>query len=820
MRDCIDIAMKVTLTKGALQSNTEKKFNQLGHALLSCTSDSDLARNVLSLCLNGLNENNWKGIAEAQEFIKTMVLQIPDRRINELVGLIDIVKKKLPDLLPEHFQKKPKKTENAILYFHFHASKLPAYEYIALQCHRALKHVESVLRNEVLAEIITPEMAKKRLEKMVIPFLHIVLLYEVDPSEKYQLSLDSKKIVKALKKGQSSNLVRYTAKEVFETYERDVNSANSGTFTYYGRSKKKECEWGLQTLFGRSRLIETISEDEVGSPTQFSSHIYFDDNALNEAAEGGYALENAVENGNEFSDDDVIRKLMAEQIRPAQFPSFYQHGISLNAFNILLNELLFKYENLDKISDTQISIIAYLLLLSFYGFNPKKALNLKICPSLTDPKDHLLSEDLYIDFELSRFLYKSDSDLIVKAFSQSEENEPDRETYLKTTNVISLPILSIGHILREVYKRKKRRNSYLFDLTSESTRETLFENFKIATRKALQETAFAAITPNTISKSFYGYSVNKYKIDPIVIELITGRASREFRAPRFYTATSSARIHSDLRVFHKSFLADLLKNAKEMGLLFRKELFDQEVLLVENKIIGSTYVPLRPLLRDTLQKIRTVLEENSLGRIEYHNLWTLYSVLIVMFTTAMRPVEIERLRNFDINSKDMSVSVSGKNNRLFSESRIIPAPQMTFEVFMEAIKENTALTEWLIESGRSSSAEIRQQPDLGKAFFFASEAGILRPVSSKNIRSFIEHTPGLEFLFKLNAPRHLLRTFLFEKKVPYFILNAFIGHQTSGKEFLSYYSLFQLDNLRQLSKAIEELAEELGLTVKKSREIK
>lgn len=819
MKHCIEMAMNVTLTAKILSAGHEKSLGQMKKELIELTSDSEIAQDILALSVNAFNQNNLKnnlkGIIQAQDYLKAMLLQLPNdgSKMSELVSIIDSIKKKLPAFLPAHLQKKPRKTENAILYFHLKASKFPAYPYVALQCHRALKHVHAVLFNDLTAGNITQAMAKSRLESIVIPFLHVVRFFP-EPFEKDTLKLDSRKIREALRAGQNSNEVLYAAEEVCEAYTRDVLSAISGNFIYHRRGRKKEYEWGYQKLYGRKGLLEVVKENEVGVPVQLSTFVTFETHASIETAEGSYALEDGiVENETELSNDDIVRRIIAEQIRPEQYPSYYGHGVALNALNRLLDALLFRYENLDKMSDTQISIAAFFLLMLFYGFSPKKILNLKVYSSSSSPKN-ISRGDLYIDFQRSLLLYVCDSDLLADAFAESLTGKDDNNQYLKTSNLISLPLQTVEYVLREAHKRKKDRSPYLFGV---ATRAALLKEFKAAVRKALQDTPFAYITLQAISRTFWSCGINKYKIDPIVVELISGRASREFRAARFYTAISRSRIHADTFEYHKLFIQDLRRNARETGGSFKEDFFNLEAKSFEDGFTGSTYVPSLSLLKKALSEIRALLQMKSLERVEFHNLWTLYHIFAVMLTTAMRPIETERLRADDINVDNGCVSVRGKGNRLFNETRIIPASQVAMEAFVEAKKENAAFIRWLIETGRYSSADLEQQEEKEKAFFFSSEVGVLRPASSSNMRALIAKTPGLQFPFKLNSPRHLLRTFLFEKRVLYDLLNAFVGHQTGGKEFLSYYSSGRLDDLHRVTKEVEELARELCITIVKSK---
>lgn len=818
MKHCIEMAMNVTLTAKNLSAGHEKSLAQMKKELIDLTSNSEIAQDILALSVNALNQNNLAGIIQAQDFLTAMLLQLPDDggKMSGLVSIIDSIKKKLPDLLHAHLLKKPRKTENAILYFHFKASKFPAYKYLAAQCHRALKHVQAVLMNDVSTGDITLAMAKSRLEEIVIPFTHAVRFYDATPPEKFSLMLDSSKIRAALLAGQDSNDVLYASDEVCNAYIRDVLSAISLNFIYHCRGKKKDYEWGYQKLYGRKRLVEVINQDEIGVPFQFSTFINFDASASNETKEGSYALEDATIDidGAEITNDAIVRNIIAHQIRPAQYPSFFGHGIALNALNRLLDDFLFRHESIEKMSDTQISIAAFFLLMLCFGFSPKKVLNLKVYSSVSSPKN-ISRWDLYIDFQRSLLLYVCDSDLLADAFAESLTIKDDNNQYLKTSNLISLPLQTAEYVLREAHKRKKDRSPYLFGV---ATRAALLKNFKAAVRKALQDTPFAYITLQAISRTFWSYGINKYKIDPIVVELISGRASREFRAARFYTAISRSRIHADTCEYHKLFIQDLRRNARETGGSFKEDFFNLEAKSFEDGFTGSTYVPSLSLLKKALSEIRALLQMKSLGRVEFHNIWTLYHIFVVMLTTAMRPIETERLRADDINVDNGCVSVRGKDNRLFNETRIIPASQVAMEAFVESKKENAAFIRWLIETGRYSSADLEQQEEKEKAFFFSSEVGVLRPASSSNMRALIAKTPGLQFPFKLNSPRHLLRTFLFEKRVPYDLLNAFVGHQTGGKEFLSYYSSGRLDDLHRVTKEVEELARELCITITKSRE--
>lgn len=828
MNDIIKTLFMKTITPSTLSSDGNDLVRKILPHLLSSHIDDHDVRQIVSFRVNFLNDQNLKGLLLTQTrnvvrrfiqqllageaFIKTNALQIIDR-------LEDILNdKNFPEL-----HQKPLKPDNPLLYFHLSAESCDSYPFLAFSCHRALRHVQRILKKYVENASLPRRKAILRFQSIVVPFMHTVRFYQIDENDKlFNQTPSHNKIKEALKRGQEDSRVRYHKDAVVDAYTRVVLSALSGTYSPRSTKNITRVNWGRQVQYGKKYLEEVVTSDEDGAESSKALptivNITFDENTEREAAEGAYPTEEAEEIF-EAADNDLARVLSLRQISPSRFQSHWsKQSIPLNTYSSFCHAATLKV--LDVMIDEELAFFTFLVILIFFGFAPKKTANI-IIGKIPVSEEELKEDTVYCDPDGTCIFYRIADDRVASIFAQQEQRIPG--VYRGSGNIVFMTTGVITTILKSYLGRTQpyrgaRPFLFIYKDAGGKVRRFTLESFE-SIGKSLEVKCGQFPSAYAFSRSFFNYSTSRYHVDPIVSSYIADRAIRELRAPIFYSNLSSARLNTDLGEMQTKFLTDLARNAENCGIHFNSDIFctadtDSNNENMENVSFGSKFVPLMISMRETLNSIKDgILGEQIYGLITRYNTYMFYTMLLWELICGFRQIEVERLDEVDVDAEGGLIVICGKGNRLYSESRLIFMHPFVINAFRELMSCKSAFVQSLILSGRYSPAEMSEQLAAGNTFSFANSRGQLIPASSDNVRRFLNAT-GIRFPYKLNSQRHLLRTFLFDKRVQYKYLAAYFGHQTKGKEFLSFFSLDSLKEIREaISPCIDELIKELEMEI-------
>ncbi|MDA8091903.1 MAG: hypothetical protein M0Z61_16990 [Nitrospiraceae bacterium] len=753
-------------------------------------------------------------------FIKNALAGKDVTKINLFNSIVALFEGKLKELNIPKLNRQPRKPENPFLFFHLSAMKHnpDAYPFLCLAFHLALVHVENVLAKSVAAGTLPKKKAAQRLESIVIPFIHSARFYEIDAHDQlFTESPSFNKIKEALWRGQANSSVRYHKDLVVKAYIRDVTAALSSTYSPKASRNIAHTPWGRQIFYGRKYLEETVTANLDGAqtpPIPLVASITFNEKTEEEAAEGAYPIEEAEEIF-EGTDSDLARVLLLRQISPAGFQGHWaKQSIPLNTYSFFCHAAAKRAA--EKMTDKELAFLTFLVILIFYGFAPKKTSNIVI-KKIPTSEEELKYDTIYCDPNGTSFFYRISEDQVASIFARKEDRTG---IYRDSGNIVIITSGIISTILTSFLRRTqlyRGTRPFLFiyrGLEGKTQRFTLelFESIG----KSLEGQYGTFPSAYAFPRSFFNYATTRYGVDPIVSAYVSDRVTRELRAPVFYSNVSSERLNNDLFNMQTQFLTDIAQNARKCSIPFNKHIWFPEVgrTEIETVSFGSKLVPVMESMRNTVNTIKNYLLTGPVrGLIPRYNIFMFYLILLWELTCGFRQIEIERLEDNSVDGESGLVVVCGKGNRLYTESRLISINPFATRIFEEARSCRTVFRQSLINAGKCSPSEISGQPAAGFTFSLATSNGQLIPASSINVRRLLL-AAAIEFPYKLNSPRHLLRTFLFDKKVNYKYLAAFFGHQTKGKEFLSFYSLDRLEDMKDaISSHIDVLIDELALEI-------
>jgi hypothetical protein len=825
MKDIIETLFSKTITPSTLNVDGNNLIRKILPHLLSSHIDEHEVRQIVSFRVNFLNDKNLKGLLLTQHTIKTFVQQLlADEEIvkTNVLQVMDRFNILNDENMPELYQR-PLKPDNPLLYFHLSTENYESYPFLALSFHRALRHVEQVLKKNVGNGSLPKRKAAQRLENIVTPFVHAVRFYQVDKNDKLFTQTPShNKIEAALKRGQEDSHVRYHKDEVVESYIRDVLAALSNTYNPRSSKNVTRVGWGRQIIYGKKYAEEVIAADEeepgCSGILPLTVTITFNDMTEAEASEGGYPVEEA-EEVFETAANDLARTLALRQLNPSRFQSHWsKQSISLNTYSSYWHAASAK--GIDAMTDEELAFLAFLSVLIFSGFAPKKTANITI-KEMPSSEEDLDSNTIYCDPHGTRFFYKMADDQIAFVFAQRDGRSPG--LYKDSSNIVTMttgviePILK-SYIDRTQSYRRTRPFLFIYKTAKGKTQRFSLESFE-SIGKSLEDNYGPFPSAYAFSRSFFNYSTSRYSVDPVIAAYASDRVTRELRAPIFYTNLTSQRLDEELIYVQTSLLKDIIRNAENCGIALKHDMLftessDLDKQEKEKLSFGSKFVPIMTSMRETLSSIKDRIFNNS-GHtlVTRYNIFTFYNMLLWELTGGFRQIEVERLDNTDIDVENGLIAVHGKGNRLYRESRLIFMHPFIAKAIRELELCRGGLIQSLISSGKYSPSEIEGQPVAGNTFSLANSRGQLISASSDNVRKFLSDA-DIQFPYKLNSQRHLLRTFLFDKKIKYKYLAAYFGHQTRGKEFLSYFSLDSLQEMKDaISVHIEELLNELQLEI-------
>ena len=224
--------------------------------------------------------------------------------------------------------------------------------------------------------------------------------------------------------------------------------------------------------------------------------------------------------------------------------------------------------------------------------------------------------------------------------------------------------------------------------------------------------------------------------------------------------------------------------------------------------VGSPLCVRLEVMRDVVSRLRAQIAEYrktaySRANIRrFHNLFTAYAILQVMWSTGFRAVRDPIAHPYEFNERRGFVIIADKVDDNLGHSRLVYLPEVVIDQLRRYETHRQHMKLRLNEVGVEAPIET---------FFVFLDAKLQSEFATpKRLADEIQWT----FPWPLNVSRHTLRGFLRDQGVPGYLVDAFMGHWGVGTEPLAKYSsldLFELKN--RIVPATAALLDELGFGV-------
>lgn len=184
-----------------------------------------------------------------------------------------------------------------------------------------------------------------------------------------------------------------------------------------------------------------------------------------------------------------------------------------------------------------------------------------------------------------------------------------------------------------------------------------------------------------------------------------------------------------------------------------------------------------------------------------HNAMTAYTVGLAMWAGALRAVTDPLVLDL-IEPEQGYLGVSEKDSDDYALSRVIWLPALALQQFRHYAEHRD------VQYARRRKFKVKAYFSPGWCYFL--DNGTPSPVTP----SRLEREFGPEYLLRLNAQRHYLRTILREKGVSGAAVDALLGHAAFGEEPYSRFSAFSPRMMRdELQGVLPDLLIEMGWRV-------
>jgi hypothetical protein len=241
--------------------------------------------------------------------------------------------------------------------------------------------------------------------------------------------------------------------------------------------------------------------------------------------------------------------------------------------------------------------------------------------------------------------------------------------------------------------------------------------------------------------------------------------------------------------------------------------------------VGSRFVPkqteivkLIESMQGRLAELRAEMHTSYDKLVNFHNVFTSYTVLMVGFCTGYRAVHDPLLQAAEIDHTSGFAVISDKDNADFYNARIVWLPPKCLDQLNQYSDHlnnlRRSLFWWnqkLFFSTKEDNVTGRQQERSCPGLFFLNQNhdGVeVRPGSLESYFALIGYS------LPVNANRHYLRTNLLRLGCPLEVTNAFMGHWELGQEPWGRFSgLSPHTYRRELSNYLEILIEQDGWRV-------
>jgi hypothetical protein len=274
--------------------------------------------------------------------------------------------------------------------------------------------------------------------------------------------------------------------------------------------------------------------------------------------------------------------------------------------------------------------------------------------------------------------------------------------------------------------------------------------------------------------------------DVMVAVVITGHDHAQARTQQFYATYSEAK----LQEIYSEATADVVQQAHRAAGL-PPPLSPKGHELVEGRFIGARLCAKLSEVQKAVSTLQERIEEarcirDDAGSIEFHNLYTLYTVLFFGYATSMRAIRTPYIWPEKVDKETGFTFLSDKDDDAQHKTRLAWVPP-------DVVKQMQAYSNH-ISALASDWPDLRDWHD---PCFFLTDNGKpveVRPKTlTEKMRPFLALPP--------NAHRRFIRHELLDAGCPPEVVNGWLGHAFQGEEPWGPYSSFSFEeyqsNLKQ-----------------------
>ncbi|MBL33525.1 MAG: hypothetical protein CMI10_01340 [Oceanospirillaceae bacterium] len=320
-----------------------------------------------------------------------------------------------------------------------------------------------------------------------------------------------------------------------------------------------------------------------------------------------------------------------------------------------------------------------------------------------------------------------------------------------------------------------------------------------------------------------GNRINEHRIRShlfnAIVSQISGDVAEATLMSGRYHPMAKTRLHYSSYPVH--YLQDLYISALEAMVndVYREGYDHPERHLPRNaqiqlEVIGSDYSPRKSAVQQAVSTLITSLKKrpskDSLSEMtEFHNRYTLYTVLMTGFCTGYRAVKDPFPSVPDIDRETGLCVISDKDGPDFYNSRLVWLPPMLIFQLDHYEEHRNVLISMLVMNNDNIEL-LSTLPDL---FLLDDKLNIV-PIRPSTLKPLLEDLLPLP----INTNRRYLRTHLRLRGCPTEIVDAFMGHWARGEEpWGKYSSLSYAQVIEELKHYLEPLVSELGFRPIRSR---
>jgi len=354
----------------------------------------------------------------------------------------------------------------------------------------------------------------------------------------------------------------------------------------------------------------------------------------------------------------------------------------------------------------------------------------------------------------------------------------------------------LGSRVESATKRVRKKSGILFakNLSTESVAEELSIEIK-----KLNKLAGARITLKRIQTCVFEGLIHQTS-DTVDASLVTGRKLPTGQSANLYYHTRAV----------ETLAADYVDvvNAWLVNLGLSSQLMAPTNLDFGLPRVGSPLCVRLEVMRDVVSRLRVQIAEyrkTAYSRAsirKFHNLFTAYAILQVMWSTGFRAVRDPIAYPYEFNERRGFVIITDKVDDNLGHSRLVYLPELVIDQLRRYEAHRQHINLRLNEIGVEASAET----------FFVFLDAKFQPefATPKRLADEIQWT----FPWPLNVSRHTLRGFLRDQGIPGYLVDVFMGHWGVGTEPLAKYSSLDLFDMKsRIVPATAALLDALGFGV-------